>query len=95
MMKEEDEVIVSIIIDIRNFLYKDNKEYVTNQVIIRQKYTFQGYVVKEQSQDIITNIRCDKINRKLIKLLVMYYVEYQKNKNELYNNERVNHEFMI
>ena len=39
-MKEEDEVIASIMISIRKVLYKGNKEYITNQVIIEQKHTF-------------------------------------------------------
>ena len=33
-IKEEDDVIECIIIDIKKFLYSDNKEYITNQVII-------------------------------------------------------------
>jgi len=41
------------------------------------------------------DIRHTDINRKLIKLLVTHHTEYWKNRNKIYDDKKVNCEFMI
>ena len=68
--------------DMRKFLCNNNREYVVNQVIIRQKYAFQGHVVKKQIRDKNIEGRYVNINRKLVNLLVIHYVECWNNRNK-------------
>ena len=74
-MNNEDDTIEYVIINMRKFLC-DDREYIMNQVIIRKKYAFQWYVVKEQIGDTNIKGRHININKRLVKLLVMHYVEF-------------------
>ena len=88
-MIEEEEALEHVLRDIRKYLLDEEGDYITNQVIIGQEYVLYGYLVKKWIRDANNGRWCVNINKRLIKLLVTYFIEYQKSRNELHNDKRV------
>ena len=65
--KNNQDLVETILLDIRNYLYQENKEYVTTQHIVGMKNIYQGQVVKEQ---INTDQQLNNYMKKVKKVIV-------------------------
>ena len=94
--KNNQDLVETILLDIRNYLYQENKEYITTQHIAGMKFIYHGQVVKnwvntEQVQ--INYIR--KVNRIIIQQSVQFYSKVWTQRNEIMHNLEVFRTYLL
>ena len=82
----EQEELIKMVNDIRKYLI-DINNFETNQQSVGFKALFQGYVIKAQTDTNFNTTKYTELNKILVKRYTSYYMDYQRQRNEVLHNQ--------